>query len=1022
MHPKPVPGSTRLSHRRRPSKTRRRLFRVHAFLAAIALLVSSGAAFAVPPAPAEPAPRPGVSEKFHAAEMDGVPGEYLVTLADGASRSPYEAGLGLPSVTEVAKLLARAYDVEVVRVWEHVLGGFHIRATELAAQRLASDPLVARVRQDRREIAPRIQPSNCYDPFFNPAAAPQADPGIATRAAVNQPINCDDPDPRNPNRDCTENWGLDRIDQVSGVRDEIYSYNTANDGSGVHAYVIDTGIRSTHTEFLGRIGSGHNAIAGSSSSPYTDCTGHGTHVAGIIGGTVNGVAKGVTLHSVKYRDRSECAVPASATGGHTSDVMDAFNWVRLNHASSSGPAVVNFSSVYWVQDPDMVQAVEDLLAAGISVTQSAGNQLDIPDSGQTNGDACYYSFARQPELSDVIVVGGTDWNIGESPLDGRWIRETDDEYYTRYCGSASPPLIDCGSNSGPCVDLWAPAAHIASASWLNDTEYCRLSGTSMSAPHAAGAAALYLQTHPGASPAQVQAALVGGATCGALDADPSSPYFIGSGSPNLLLNAKLAGGGPAGCNQPPTCQNDFLSTAMDTRLSVPFGILLGNDSDPDGDPLWVTQYTYPTTSSGGSTDAGHVGGFNYTPPPGYTGTDWVDYTVTDRPDSSGLTATCRLYLTITATETVHAADSFTGDGPMSGRATEQGGLAWIARQGAETRSGVAGDSPAIGGLPFQLSQTASTNTLSLTARVDPYASDWVGVGFADQPTGAYWSTGELWVLVRPNGNYSVLALGSQLGKGAIPGSSSNGYHTVDVRYRRSDRLATVRINGVQVVSQTLAADPNVTHVGFHMYNAAEGGAKLDDFDLRVLGSATPILRDTFTAKGGLDGRVAEVGGATWTALRGARLINNEIRDSTAAAGVPFDVASLPGTPTVKLNAKVRTYGSNSGWNAVGFANAPAKPYWAGGELWVAFDKLGGYWMEDPSGVLVSGSVPGVPTGDFHAVEITYDTGAGTATVSINGVQVFSGAVATPNILYAGFHLHTPTGADQIDDFEVSWEP
>ena len=255
-------------------------------------------------------------------------------------------------------------------------------------------------------------------------------------------------------------WGLDRIDQRALPLSSTYEY--AYTGAGVDAYVFDTGIRYTHAEFTGSergrayfaydaIGDGQNGW---------DCDGHGTHVAGTLGGAAYGVARAVTLWSVRVLD---------CTGsGWVSGIIAAVDWVTANR---SGPSVVNMS----LAGPP-VTALEDAIrrsiAAGITYVAAAGN---------AGTDACAVSPARIPE---VITVGATD----------RW------DYRAYY------------SNWGACVDWFAPGDAITSAWWDADDAAATLSGTSMAAPHAAGVAALYLEANPGATPAAVRRRLFDAAT------------------------------------------------------------------------------------------------------------------------------------------------------------------------------------------------------------------------------------------------------------------------------------------------------------------------------------------------------------------------------------------------------------------------------------------------------------------------------------------------------------------------------
>jgi serine protease len=259
----------------------------------------------------------------------------------------------------------------------------------------------------------------------------------------------------------------------------------------VHAYIVDTGVLLTHNEFSGRMGNGFDAVT--SGGNANDCHGHGTHVAGTVGGTTYGVAKGVTIHPVR--------VLGCTGSGTNAGVIAGMDWVAQNRVL---PAVANMSLGGGASQATD-DAVARMTAAGVTVVVAAGND--------NASDACTKSPARAPS---AITVGSTTSTDARSSF----------------------------SNVGTCLDIFAPGSSITSAWFTSPTATNTISGTSMASPHVAGGAALYLATNPTATPAQVTQALTSSAT-------PGIVTDARTGSPNLLLYT-LGGAAPVDTTPPST--------------------------------------------------------------------------------------------------------------------------------------------------------------------------------------------------------------------------------------------------------------------------------------------------------------------------------------------------------------------------------------------------------------------------------------------------------------------------------------
>jgi subtilisin family serine protease len=351
-----------------------------------------------------------------------IAGSYIVTLKNTEA-------VRARGVAATARELARGYGGSVEFVYRSALHGFSATMSEAEAKRLAARSDVATVEQNQRVWINDVQ--------TNPPS-----------------------------------WGLDRIDQRNLPLSNSYTFNTT--ASNVTAFVIDTGIRVTHNDFGGRatvgtdtVGDGRNGV---------DCNGHGTHVAGTVGGTSFGVAKGVRLVAVRVLNCAGSGTIAGVTAG-----------VDFVTRAATGAAVANMS-LGGGASATLDNAVANSINSGVSYAVAAGN---------SNQNACNFSPARVPA---AITAGATDINDNRASF----------------------------SNVGTCLDIFAPGVNITSAWRRNNTDSRAISGTSMASPHVAGAAALILASNPNATAQQVRDAMVANATTGVV-------INPGSGSQNRLV-------------------------------------------------------------------------------------------------------------------------------------------------------------------------------------------------------------------------------------------------------------------------------------------------------------------------------------------------------------------------------------------------------------------------------------------------------------------------------------------------------
>lgn len=477
---------------------RRRHGTARQLIAILACLLMLPAATAA--ATAEAAATEAASRGVPSGEASSSSGRFIVVYRPGAT----------PRAT-VSALAVRAR----VR-YRSALHGFAAQLTPAQLAAVRRDPAVERVVPDVRVTADSGRPIT-----------------VGTDSVRSITVGADSVQP--------PSWGLDRIDQPALPLD--HSYTPSGDGTGVTVYVLDTGIRATHAQFAGRVATGINfAPHTSAANPSTavdpadtsDCDGHGTHVAGTVGGSTTGVAGNVTLVPVRVLD--------CEGSGSLSDVIAGVDWVTAHHVT---PAVANMSlgAAAGAATAVLDDAVDASIVAGVTYAVAAGNDGE---------NACGQSPA---DVAQAITVGAT----------------TDRDATALY------------SNYGSCVDLYAPGSAITSAWHTSDTATQTLDGTSMASPHVAGVAALVLQANPTASPALVRS------TIREHDVqDVLSGVLTGAGDPNELLQVPPADTGAADTTAPAV-------TGLRGTVTGRVVVLTGTATDAagsGGNPSGVRGYSY----------------------------------------------------------------------------------------------------------------------------------------------------------------------------------------------------------------------------------------------------------------------------------------------------------------------------------------------------------------------------------------------------------------------------------------------
>lgn len=414
-------------------------------------------------------------------DRDIIPNQYIVVYKE--NNKIFKAG---KSVEDLSAAIGKTHNGRIKKTFHKTIKAALFEMNRADAEKLANDPSVDFIEAD---TVIRISATQSYAP-----------------------------------------WGLDRIDQKPLPLSGTYTYPD-NGGGGVHAYVIDSGIRTSHSEFYGRIGTGYSVI--NDGYGQNDCHGHGTHVAGIIGGQTWGVAKRVTLHPIRVFD--------CAGQGANSSLIQAIEWIAANRVF---PAVANLSLAGGASSA-LDLAVDNLSNAGVLPVVAAGN---------SNADACSFSPARAAKALTVAAADRQDQRAGFS-------------------------------NYGNCVKVYAPGVDITSASISSDSGAALMSGTSMAAPHVTGVAAHYLQVRPAAPPSEVRAAISNNASENVVSYIPSGTNKYINTSFLMLTPRQITIRGGVSSDR------FLLSTTPDGML-----VDLYNKDDDSGRQQWYIELSPDNTS------------------------------------------------------------------------------------------------------------------------------------------------------------------------------------------------------------------------------------------------------------------------------------------------------------------------------------------------------------------------------------------------------------------------------------------